>query len=112
MNKNRRISIRAIPGLFNPKNKNDHKTFNTNWIQNQNKLPFLRHTIPKEIPIRRNNIVHTGPNNQLGGLKNGLLRYRYQELIEFMVAGVGMFPTNSQKRIEHIYVITGYFLNS
>lgn len=32
----------------------------------------------KLIPISKYKMVHTGPNNQFGGLKNGLFRLAYQ----------------------------------
>ena len=56
----------------------------------------LDHTKYKEIPIKTNNTVHTGPKTQLGGLKRGLFKLLYQVLICGVVKTAPTVPTNSQ----------------
>jgi hypothetical protein len=49
-------------------------------------LPALCfHTRNKEIPMRKYSVVHTGPNTELGGLKEGLLRVSYHAGMAFAV---------------------------
>lgn len=46
--------------------------------------PFC-HIRNKEIPIKKYKVIQTGPNIQLGGFNEGLLRSKYQLLIELIV---------------------------
>jgi hypothetical protein len=57
---------------------------------------FLDHTRYREIPIKINNVVQTGPKIQLGGLKDGLFKALYQELIDGVVKIAPTTPANSQ----------------
>lgn len=86
---NSSISMNASNGDFTPKNSMVHIEFN---ISCNPKViyaffdcavyRFLFHTMYSEIPIRTYNVIHTGPNIQLGGLKEGLFRVRYQVEME------------------------------
>jgi len=77
--------ITPPPFDFRPKKIIDHKELKTSWIQNSVKAnttpgvtsPFCQ-TITADIAISRYRMVQTGPNSQLGGVKEGLLRFAYQ----------------------------------
>ena len=56
-------------------------------------MPFC-HTIKAEIPIKRNKIVQTGANNQLGGVKVGFIMEAYHTGIAGVVNMEPMKPTN------------------
>jgi hypothetical protein len=43
---------------------------------------------------------HTGANTQLGGLKKGLFKVRYQSFTELCVANPDKKPTNKQMATE------------
>jgi hypothetical protein len=82
------ISTKAPRGLLNPKKINDHKMFRTSWtakIQMATLTLFLFkpffQTRKSAIPIRANNVVHTGPNTQFGGDNSGLITFAYHPLI-------------------------------
>ena len=78
-----------------PKNMSDHVAFKARWSA---KNPYARLSIvfflpdmflvwlsrisrKRESPIRRYNVVQTGPNIQFGGLKKGLVRVVYHVVI-------------------------------
>ena len=50
--------------------------------------------IYKEIPINIYKVIHTGPNNQLGGLKNGLLMVKYHVDTDNTVKKEPIIPAN------------------
>jgi hypothetical protein len=54
----------------------------------------------KEIPIKKYKIIHTGANNQLGGLKNGLFKVKYHVDTEETVKNDPIKPANWQIRID------------
>ena len=56
-------------------------------------------TKPADIPIKIYKTVQTGPNIQLGGLKNGFWSVLYQLFIESAVAYPDNEPTNTQTSI-------------
>jgi hypothetical protein len=64
----------------------------------------------KEIPINRYNIVHTGPNTQLGGLKLGFISVAYHEDTDEAVNKEPRIPTNSQITIEAISLRKSIFI--
>lgn len=81
------IPINPNNGLLKPKNRKDHNTLKKNCIANQIKAIFLfcfnffslfSHTKNNATPIKKNNVVHAGPNNQLGGAKKGFAKEAYQ----------------------------------
>jgi len=120
------ISKNAAPGLCKPKNITDHKIlmrscvakikiiFNFFHVPTKNfwdkkfqafsfsdPIVFLGshlfdQTIYREIPIKTNNIVQTGPKIQFGGLKLGLFRLLYQTPISEVVKTDPKTPANSQ----------------
>ena len=57
---------------------------------------FFDQTKYKEIPIKTNKIVHTGPKIQLGGLKKGLFKPLYHDPICEIVKTEPIIPANSQ----------------
>lgn len=57
-------------------------------------------TKPADIPIRMYKTVQTGPNIQLGGLKNGFSNVRYHPEIESAVENPEKNPINKQIPIE------------
>ncbi len=95
---NRTISIKAIKGFLNPKNKIDHNVLRASCIAKMDfalrSAPFVS-AIYKDIPISMYKIVQTGPNNQFGGLKNGLFSVEYQLSIDVIVK---MLPINPAAR--------------
>src|SRR3989344_112078 len=104
-------TIKAPPGLCKAKKTKDHKTFKNNCTQKikiiccffhapskplpahsfvAGRLPkrilfatahFLSQTKYREMPIKTNITVHTGPKIQFGGLKVGFSNVRYHPLI-------------------------------
>jgi len=95
------ISIKANKGFFNPKNIIGHKKLRINCNPNIETaileflvLIFLFQIIYNESPIRKYKIIHTGPNNQLGGLKNGLFKFEYQVDIDDTVKIDPINPAN------------------
>lgn len=86
------ISINAINGFFNPKNKNDQSVFKTNWMaKNSNAflakgwVSILSQTSAPATAIQIYKAVQTGPKSQLGGLKLGFSIVVYQVSILFCV---------------------------
>jgi len=71
------ISMKPNKGFLNPKKNKDHNIFSINWIPKKvsPNLTFLFilliQTRYRETPIIKNNVVHTGANTQVGGLKTG-----------------------------------------
>lgn len=101
------ISIKAAKGDSNPKNNTDHNIFNKSWTENiiNAVLFFLAPFIQiryNEIPINKNNVVHTGPNIQLGGLKLGLFNSAYHVWIAGDVNIEPITPANWHMMIEYI----------
>lgn len=90
------ISINASRGFFNPKNKILHKTLSINCIPKNiiAVFAFLIHTRYNEIPISRNKVIHTGENNQPGGLNETLFNVEYQVDIEEAVNIEPITPAN------------------
>ena len=81
INQSTMITIKANPGECQRKNTKDHKAFIRRWIIKNiiaNFTPEISNPSfqirNKEIPIIKYRIVHTGPNIQFGGLKEGLFR--------------------------------------
>jgi len=72
-------------GFKNPKNKTDQEALKIRWIiKNQKAIltcflsnPFCQIKY-KATPIRVYSVTQTGPNSQLGGLKEGLFKNTYQ----------------------------------
>lgn len=60
------------------------------------------------MPIKMYRLVHTGANNQSGGLKDGLFRYVYQVLTDFAVARPAIAPMD---RVKAILMINATGLN-
>src|SRR3954452_20612693 len=79
-----RISISPRPGDSSPKKATFHRRLSASCTKNSAiaafapEKPFSRHTSRPETAIERYRTVHTGPNNQPGGVKNGLSRGPYQ----------------------------------
>ena len=67
----------------------DHKMLRINWVLNTISAllgcglpsPF-RHIRKTAMPIRTNNVSHTGANTQFGGVKNGFFRLTYHVVME------------------------------
>jgi hypothetical protein len=102
------ISIKANNGDFNPKKSIDHKEFKINCDPKTDNAIFdllllipLSQIIYNEIPISKYKIVHTGPNNQPGGLKKGLFRVKYQVETEETVKNDPIMPANWHITIEN-----------
>jgi hypothetical protein len=79
------ISTKPSAKDLNPKNNNDQRMLRINCnpkiinaFLGDDFLLFIRQTLYAANPIKKNRIVHTGPNNQLGGVKYGLFRNTYQ----------------------------------
>jgi len=79
------ISMNAEKGDLSPKNRIDQSTFKTSWkAKNKSAILVLLSSRPalqirkREIPIKRNKVIQTGENTQLGGLKDGFSRAAYQ----------------------------------
>lgn len=119
-------SKNAAPGDFNPKKMADHKTFRISWTaktaitfcfchepdQKRSETEFqilrlagikaflttycLDQTKYKEIPIRKNKIIQTGPKIQFGGLNDGFARSLYQVSIAGAVKTEPIAPASSQ----------------
>jgi len=82
---NAMMNKRPATGDLSPKNAADHKMFNISCTPNTVSPVFtagistlLRQTRNKDIPMSTYKVIHTGPNNQLGGLKAGFLSAAYQ----------------------------------
>lgn len=78
------ITISPVCGDFNPKNAIDQKTFSNNCIPKVMSagvawmLSFRsRQTRNREMPMSMYSVIHTGENNQFGGVKEGLLSVAY-----------------------------------
>ncbi len=103
------ISINAPPGLCHPKKIIDHKILSNNWIPKTINailtpavcIPFCQ-TSQAEIPINKYKVVQTGPNIQLGGLKDGLVIVLYQVLTLLLVKIAPKPPAPSVTMMEII----------
>ena len=100
-----------------PKKETDQKEFRIRFIINNIKEFFVNdffnpfcQTRYKDIPIKIYSIVQTGPNIQLGGLKNGLTRSAYQELIPVTVAVEPMTPATKDIKIATANFIYLFFI--
>ena len=77
--------------LCRPKKSNDQRRLNISWIVKMLKRrfflspKFFSQTKNSEIPIIIKRIVHTGANNQFGGLKDGLFIVLYHVLTDLEV---------------------------
>jgi hypothetical protein len=94
-------TTRAYAGLRKPKNMTDHTTFSTSCTPNATKLQtkylLLRPLIITKynaIPIKTKRMVHTGPNNQPGGVNQGLLSNGYQDVTLEKVKKAPIPPAN------------------
>ncbi len=101
------ISMNANNEDCNPKNSIDHNVLRINCpAKKYMAILFfskpLLHTKYKEIPINKYNKVHTGPNIQLGGLKNGLFNWEYHEFTEVIVNIEPRNPANCGSIIDAI----------
>jgi len=100
-NQRKIISIKANSGDFSPKKIIGHKAFNISCIPKVEteifatllSIPLLQIRY-KEIPIKRYNVIQTGPNNQPGGLKSGLFKVKYQVDTEEIVKSEPTTPAN------------------
>jgi hypothetical protein len=97
------ITMRPAMGDLSPKKATDQKAFIINCIMNIIKATFTfgspnptRHTRKADIPISIYNIVQTGPNSQLGGLKDGFSRVAYHVGMEALVNIEPMKPAARQ----------------
>jgi len=79
------ISMKASNGFLRPKKRIDQSVLSASCKPNNLKaflkflgFAFVLQTRYNEIPIIIYSKVHTGPNSQLGGLKKGLFKVRYQ----------------------------------
>jgi hypothetical protein len=76
------ISTNARPGASSPKKITLQKSFSASWTENSAitifvpENPARGYTNQAEAAIERYRTVHTGPNTESGGVKNGLSRYR------------------------------------
>ena len=89
-----------------PKNRNDQRILNENWIPNHVRAFFtgffvnpLCHTRYADIPMSANNVVHTGPKSQFGGVNGGFIKSAYHVGIFGMVARDPREPMISLRRI-------------
>lgn len=100
-----KAKITTIPpnGFLSPKKTMLHKALSNNWNTKWYNAVFthmwwypLLQTIPAATPIIMYRAVHTGANNQLGGVKDGLFRVTYQSLTELWVAMLDKNPIARQ----------------
>jgi hypothetical protein len=101
------IPTNANRGIFRPKKRIDHNALSASWAANSAIAVFdllllmpLFQTIYKEIPIKIYKLIHTGPNNQLGGLKDGLFNVTYHVETEATVNNEPMTPAIWQMMTE------------
>ena len=111
------ISINPYNGDFKPKNKNDHKAFRNNCTPNGMKLFLLFfalfvHIKYRDIPIRKYNVSHTGPNIHPGGEKLGFTRVAYQLVNDEAVNIDPRTPANSQIAIETANIALRFILQT
>ena len=78
------------------------KTFNVL----ERSLSFDLMAKKSDIPINVYSMVQTGPKIQLGGLKNGLLRPKYQESIAENVNKLPISPADCAAKTQRIKVKT------
>lgn len=86
------ITTSPARGDLKPKKTTDHKALRISWTANTVRAILtcrlfnpLRHTRKADIPMRKNRVIHTGPINQPGGVKDGFLRVAYQVGIDGVV---------------------------
>jgi hypothetical protein len=79
----------------------DHNVFNASWIPKTPIADFAFFVfVPlvsikyNAIPIMKNNVVHTGPKIQFGGLNRGFLIAKYHVGIELIVKIEPITPAN------------------
>ncbi len=76
--------MKAKSGDFKPKKNMDQQILKNNCTPKTKMALFIavldgcRQTKNKEIPIITNKVVHTGPNTQFGGVKDGFCKVAYQ----------------------------------
>lgn len=73
---------------------------------------FLFKTRNSATPIKKYNIVQTGPNKNAGGFKKGLFKVAYQVVIELNVKIEPMIPAASQTTTHKINLTTLFTKNS
>ena len=66
--------------------------------------PFCQ-TKNKAMPIKTNNVVHTGPKIQFGGEKLGLMMPAYQVGIDWTVKIEPMIPASSETKMANTSLI-------
>jgi len=101
------ISISASKGFLRPKKRIDQSVLSASCRPNNPKtipeffgFAFLLQTRYNEMPISIYSKLHTGPNSQLGGLKKGLFKVRYQVETEEAVDIEPMKPADRQIMID------------
>ena len=88
----KKISIKAIIGIFRPKKITDHRALRMSCNKYKIKAiltaglskPFCQ-TIKADKAMSRYSIVQTGPNSQSGGVNKGLLSVAYQSATAALV---------------------------
>ncbi len=91
--------INPKKGFLRPKNAGDQIILKKRWIKNRRTLLFaalffflqFRY---RETPIKRYRVNQAGPNNQLGGEKEGLFNVLYQVGIEETVKKDPIIPAS------------------
>jgi hypothetical protein len=63
------------------------------------------------MPINKYKHVQTGPNNQFGGVKDGLFNVTYQSFTPSMVKYPEILPTRSGKRMQMNNRETRFIIN-
>jgi hypothetical protein len=91
--------MKANNGECNPKNIIDHNVFKASCIQKKFNADLcllnpLSHIKYKEIPIKTNKVIQTGPNIQLGGLNTGFINVAYHVRIEGVVKIEPIIPAS------------------
>ena len=101
-----RITMSPASGDCSPKKAPDHRALRINWTPKTLTAIFTRRfckparqTRNAATPIRVYNVSQTGPNNQLGGVKNGLLSVTYQVETETLVKTAPIKPADWQMSI-------------
>jgi len=99
-------------GFFKPKKAKLQPTLTASCVANKT-IPmsltlFLgdSQTKNKAVPTKMNNMVHTGPNTQLGGVNEGLFNAAYHVGMACMVGIAPMMPASKHTPIDTISLIT------
>jgi hypothetical protein len=99
------ISTNAANGERKPKNKTVQRKLRNSCVPNRTFAPVVcfslfSATLAAAIPIKAYSIVQTGPKSHGGGLKDGLLSFRYHVDTDEDVRAPPDKPTISQRMIE------------